>query len=218
MVRRQNGCDRNRASRKAFEPNRGVIRHIQEASKVSATREGRSGHPDRQTARDDSSLSCGGACLYFVISLLPVERCLRSCSLCRAFSPKQKRSTAATWQGRSFESLRTGSVRRGWKSIQVHKPQRFLLQSRTLCKHRRKSRKPGLVRRPQHPQRQSRASTRRRLQSGPTAREWLPTHHRDPSRSVPPGGRSRYSAFNLARRGASKPTTSRRQKCLSRSQ
>jgi hypothetical protein len=55
------------------------------------------------------------------------------------------------------------------------------------------------------------------LQSGRTAREWLPTHHRDPSRSVPLGGRSSYLTFNLARRGASKPITSRRQKCLSRS-
>src|SRR6266436_6131668 len=146
----------------------------------------------------------GGTCLYFVISPLPAERCLRSCSLCRAFSPKQKRSTAARWQGRSFESRPTGPVRRGWKSIPVHKPPPFLLRSRTLCKHRRKSRKPGLVHRPRHPQRQSRSSARRRLQSSPTAREWLPTH-RDPSRSVQPGGRSRYSAFNSARRGASKP-------------
>ncbi len=139
---------------------------------------------------------------------------MRSCSLCRAFSLKRKRSTAATWQGRSFESLRTGSVHRGWKSILISKPWPFLLRSRTLCKHRRKSRKhrrksrkPGLVRQPRHvqcrPRRvqsQSRSSTRRRLQSGRTAREWLPTHHRDPSRSAPPGGRSSYSAFNSAAR------------------
>ena len=120
------------ASGKAFEPNRSVIRHIKEVSKGSARGGGRSGHPDRQTAPDDSSLSCGGACLYFVISLLPAARCLRSCSLCRAFSPKQKRSIAATWQGRSFESPPTGSVRHGWTSIPVHKPPLFLVWSRTL--------------------------------------------------------------------------------------
>jgi hypothetical protein len=120
---------------------------------------------------------------------------LRFCSLCRAIFPKQKRSTAATWQGRSFESPRIGSVHRGWKSIPVCKPGSFLLRSRTLCSnHRRRSRKLSVARRLRHPQRLSRSSARRGSQSGPTAREWLPIH-KDSSPSVQLGGRSKYSAF-----------------------
>ena len=124
---------------------------------------------------------------------------MRSCSLCRAIFPKQKRSTAATRQGRSFESLRTGLVHRGWTSIPVCKPRSFLLRSPTLCsKHRRQSRKPGLARRPRHQQWLSRSSARRGSRGDPTAKEWLPID-KDFSPYVQLGGRSKYSAFERCR-------------------